>query len=305
MVQSRNEERIQEDTRSVKTSLGSWSLEIQSLEREALNTYKKNTHTHTHLPNLSKNPDGDPFGKWLMKSGKKSLWAHGIHWGNSSGSTSKPPYLYLQWIISTLHHHLCRQLVMNFWKVLFQMLESETIKSLTDTSSLNFVATSTHPMQILQGTCTCSFPSPSNRSFVEFDLITGPWPESDFPQVMAHSSEDTSQKHLQAASIHRNPLRQEIESLRPTDFIANPWDAWKKFMARYRERSGSSKYNLLNQLWWQFAWVNSVLDFCEETSTNFFIENFGNVPEGVGQERERERERAHPSFVETDHLSTF
>lgn len=171
------------------------------------------------------------------------------------------------------------------------MLESETIKSLTDTSSLNFVATSTHPMQILQGTCTCSFPSPSNRSFVEFDLITGPWPESDFPQVMAHSSEDTSQKHLQAASIHRNPLRQEIESLRPTDFIPNPWDAWKKFMARYRERSGSSKYNLLNQLWWQFAWVNSVLDFCEETSTNFFIENFGNVPEGVGQEREREREK--------------
>lgn len=49
MVQSRNEERIQEDTRSVKTSLGSWSLEIQSLEREALNTYKKK-HTHTHTP---------------------------------------------------------------------------------------------------------------------------------------------------------------------------------------------------------------------------------------------------------------
>ena len=237
-----------------------------------------------------------------MKSGKKSLWAHGIHWGNSSGSTSKPPYLYLQWIISTLHHHLCRQLVMNFWKVLFQMLESEIIKLLTDTSSLNFVA-SKHPMQILQGTCTCSFPSPSNRSFVEFDLITGPWPEGDSPQVITHSSEDTSQKHLQAASIHRNPLRQEIESLRPTDFIPNPWDAWKKFMARYRERSGwlSSKYNLLNQI------------ICLSQFSPWFLwRNFDQLQllhwelwECTWRRRTRERERAHPSFVETDHLSTF
>lgn len=224
-----------------------------------------------------------------MKSGKKSLWAHGIHWGNSSGSTSKPPYLYLQWIISTLHHHLCRQLVMNFWKVLFQMLESEIIKLLTDTSSLNFVATSKHPIQILQGTCTCSFPSPSNRSFVEFDLITGPWPEGDSPREYRTALRIPAKSTFRLLPFtgilldkksNRSDLR--ISSQTPEMLGRNSWQGI------------ASVLEVRSKIYWikLFAWVNSVLDFCEETSTNFFIENFGNVPEGVGQERERERKSA-------------
>lgn len=255
MVQSRNEERIQEDTRSVKTSLGSWSLEIQSLEREALNTHKKNTHTHTPPKPFEKSWRRS-FRQMIDEKRQKitlSSWhpLRKLFWFHFQATISIPPMDHFHTSsppLSAISDELLKSSFSDAWVRDYQIV-NRYLQS-------QFVA-SKHPMQILQGTCTCSFPSPSNRSFVEFDLITGPWPSTNSPRS-SHTA-------------LRIPAKSTFRLLPFTGILLD------KKSNRSDLRISSQTPGMLGRNSWQG--IASVLD--EVRSTIYWINYGGNLPESI------------------------